>query len=163
MHGQGCRNPILDTRISVCSPVCLCVTLKVPPWSLNRCRLESSGQRLISSFGQTKRIAFFCTPFFNWDFLKKQKLKLKNIFFFSILFFFAFYLTVSKKNWVPYGFLDFLRSFWDFFGFIWIVLGFRILGFFGLKKIGIFLEFFFLFTKITTQSYWCYYWTPTMT
>ena len=47
--------PILDTRISS-------VRLSRsdhPPWILKRGGLESSGQRLISSIGKTKGIAFF--------------------------------------------------------------------------------------------------------
>ena len=45
---------ILDTRISV-----LRHAQGTPPWILKRGGLESSGRKLISSFGKTKRIAFF--------------------------------------------------------------------------------------------------------
>ena len=55
-------NPILDTRISVRpSSACpSCITLRVPPWILKGAGMDSSGQRLISSIGKTKRLAFFC-------------------------------------------------------------------------------------------------------
>ena len=47
--------PILDTRISFIRPAPS--RSGDPPWILKRGVLESSGQRLISSIGKTKRIA----------------------------------------------------------------------------------------------------------
>ena len=60
---RGCLNPILDTRIS---SVLLRPSSRsdYPPWILIRIGLESSGQRLISSIGKTKRIAFLLLCFF---------------------------------------------------------------------------------------------------
>ena len=46
-----------------------------PPWILKRGGLESSGQRLISSIGKTKIIAFFFGPFFfNFSGFRKKLL-----------------------------------------------------------------------------------------
>ena len=63
-------HPILGTRISVRLSGLLRPSTSrsgdPPPWILKRARLESSGQRLISSIGKTKRIAFFF-------FLRKKK------------------------------------------------------------------------------------------
>ena len=58
------------------------------PWILKRGGLDSSGRRLISSIGKTKRIAIFSAKFFSSlkfsDFLKKKiisfDLKKKNYF-----------------------------------------------------------------------------------
>ena len=58
-------NPILDTRIS---SVLLLLLLRhaqgTPPRILQRAGLESSGRIASSSFGKTKRIAYFCGDFF---------------------------------------------------------------------------------------------------
>ena len=86
-------NQILDTRISV--RLSSSVTPRLPP--MKRGGLESSGQRLISSNGKTKEIAFF---FF---FLRR-----KNIFLIFQFF------EKSRFFWL---FLDFFR-FSDFFTFL---------------------------------------------
>ena len=79
-----------------------------PPWILKRAGLESSGQRLISSIGKTKGIAF---PFF-W-----QKERRKKKWYFEIFWdFFRFsdFLTIFDNFWI----------FWVFFMDFWIFLGF---------------------------------------
>ena len=77
-HPPMCWYPKLERMISVRSFVCMSRS-GYPPWILKRGGLESSGRRLISSIGKTKRIAFFY--FFFWrknifskfsDFLKKS-------------------------------------------------------------------------------------------
>ena len=56
-----------------------------PPWILKWAGLESSGQRLISSIGKTKRIAFFFSPnkiFSKFtDFKNREFLRFFQIFF----------------------------------------------------------------------------------
>ena len=98
-------NPILDTRIFVQTP---CVMLRGPPWILKRAGLESSGQRLISSIGKTKRIEFFL-------FLLKKSVyfQILEIFYFILFFFFNFFSCILVFFW------EFLcgsfRIFWIFF------------------------------------------------
>ena len=59
--------PILDTRIFIRTSDFVRHAQGTPPWILKRDGLESSGRRLISSNGKTKRITFlssFSTTFF---------------------------------------------------------------------------------------------------
>ena len=60
------KNPILEWRSTVLLLLLLCMShLGYPPWILKRGGLESSGQKPISSFGETKKIAFFSANFFH--------------------------------------------------------------------------------------------------
>ena len=124
--------------------LCLCVTLRPPhPWILKRAGLESSGWRLISSIGKTKRIAF--------NFSAK---KFKNVqLFWGVKLIFG-------KNFIILNFFHIFEIFeilWDLFlDYFWIFNFFKILfrcfeftgvTFFRIKV-----------TKVTTKSYWdCYF------
>ena len=89
-------HPILDTRISFVL-LLLRQVRTTPPWILKRAGVESSGRRLISQIGKTKRIAFF----FQW-----------NFFFFFIIFrlfgFFGIFLMIFL---IFLEFLEFLIFF----------------------------------------------------
>ena len=64
-NGSGNVNPISDMRISFLRLSSVHLPSRSedpPPWILKQAGLESSGQRLISSIGKTKRIAFFFRP-----------------------------------------------------------------------------------------------------
>ena len=56
-------NPILDTKIFVFRPDFVRHAQGTPPWILQQDGLESSGRRLISPIGKTKRITFFLAFF----------------------------------------------------------------------------------------------------
>ena len=105
------------------------VTLRGPPsWILKLGGLESSGWRLISSYGKTKRIANF-----GKSNLEKKKKK-KIIFFFFVFFNF---LTIFERHLI-------VGSFYDFF--CWI---FRFLGiFFWIFWILFFILIFWIFLKM---------------
>ena len=95
---DSCRhsNPISDARIFVLlAPSHLCY----PPWILKLGGLESSGQRLISWNGKTKRIALF------FSFLANIFLS-SSIFFSSSFFFYLGFLEIL---------IFFLLIFYDIF------------------------------------------------
>ena len=91
--------PILDTRISVCSSVRN--AQGNPPWILKRIGFESSGYRLISLIGKTKRIAFLQHfSFFFFQFSDKTKKKM--IFLLDLGFFYYIFLYFIKKKKIPH-------------------------------------------------------------
>ena len=66
----GAESPILDTRISVL----VSSSDHPPPLDSEQGQLESSGQRIISSFGKTKIIAFSLAIFSLSKFPDKEKM-----------------------------------------------------------------------------------------
>ena len=132
------------------------------PWILKRGGLESSGWRLISLIGKTKRIAFFFL-LAKLNISKFSDFLEKSDFFICWRFFicsdFLQFLTFTKILGFFIDFFDFFlcsRIFLDlFFFYFWDFLIF--LGFF-LDFFLRFLDFNFIFSK----SYWGYHWTPIM-
>ena len=107
-----------------------------PPWILKRGALESSGQRLISSIGKTKKIAFF----FHQQLFFLQKKIFKRWFFKDFSRFlgtFWFFDHFWKK-------LEFWRFLWIFWIFI---LYFRIFFWF-------FRSFFIFWTYSDFWIFW---------
>ena len=120
-------NPILNRRISVRPSVLRPLSHSDhPPWIMKRGGLESSGWRLISAIGNTKRIAMFSEE---KKILKKKSDFLKKSEFLKIFYIFGV-LAIFDNFWilgVVYGF---------FFGFF---------GFFCFCFFGLFLVNFFYF------------------
>ena len=115
------------TPMYVCMYVCHAqATL---PWILKRGGLESSGRRLISSIGNTKRVAFF---FWQKKYFQNFQIFWKKSDFLRFFQIFEF-LTI-------FGFFGFFNGFLDFFEIFWIFLGF----FFDFR-LCFFLGFFLLF------------------
>ena len=69
IHG----NPILERRSTVLLLLCMYVTLRVAPGILKQGGVKSSCQRLISSIGKTKRIAFFWQFFLTFQIFGRKK------------------------------------------------------------------------------------------
>ena len=136
-----------------------------PPWILKQAGLESSGRRLISSIGKTKKNAFFCF----WQ--KKKYFQNFQIFwnivifsdfrivwpFLTIFGFFGFfyeflnffgYFGFFWIFWIFLDFLDFLDVFWifGFFEIFWNYLDFFGFIFFWLLLLMLLLKI----TKVTT-------------
>ena len=110
----GHSNPISDARILVfLAPS----HSYYPPWNLKLGGLESSGPRLISSIGKTKRIAFFLAKkkyFQNFQIFWKKRIFLDFLRFFEIFDFFWYFPIF----WV--FFMDIL----SFLGFLVEIVGY---------------------------------------
>ena len=102
--------PILDTWISMLGLLLHLHTHGPPPWILRWGGRDSSGQRLISSNGKTKKIAFFLRGkifFEKFQIENSTKEKWNNIGFFTFFTFFPFW--------------DILRFFVLVIGFLWFL------------------------------------------
>ena len=109
-------NPKLERRISFVRASVRPSRSGDPPWNLKRAGLESSGWRLVSSIGKTKKITF-CF-FFQRKKKIQKKINKKNDFlrFFEIFGFFDHFWKFLDFL-VFYGFFNF---FCNFLGFFWI-------------------------------------------
>ena len=87
-------NPILERRSTVLLLLCMSRSGD-PPWILKRGGLESSGRRLISLIGKTKRIAFFFFSAKKKNLFKKISIFLKKKFFFNL--FLKIYFAEEKN------------------------------------------------------------------
>ena len=101
--------------------------------------------------------------FENFGFLKRKKMRFFRFSEFLIIFeIFGIFLVLywfTDFFWIFFGIFGFL-AFFLIYIFFWVleIIGF-ILDFFGFL-----LDFwtFFKASKVTTKSYWCYYWTQKM-
>ena len=115
--------PILEKRSTVLLLLLLCMSRSgYPPWILKWGGLESSGQRLISSIGKTKRIGFFSA--------KTKYFPNFQIFWFEIFWYFWIFwpfLTIV-------GFFEFFIDFWIFFGFFFNFFDFFVFFFYFFSR-----------------------------
>ena len=145
--GEGTSRPfisILERGPATTTPTPSCSGY--PPWILKRVGLESTGWRLISSIGKTKRIAFF---FGKKKYAQNVQIFLKWFFKDFLTFFCRFldFLTFSIFLGFLWVFWVFWDIFWDFLRFVGFFLDFLDFWIFWiyLDFFGFFLDFYFLF------------------